>query len=91
MMNFDFVLIDLYSQRKAIYHYVDGWSKELILAWMCQYGSITKHTHQIANEASWENYAFIPSCGSGLIAAFHFTDPTIDGEQAEQLQVIMMR
>jgi hypothetical protein len=40
MMNFDFVLIDLFSQRAAINRYVDGWSKEAILAWMSQYGSV---------------------------------------------------
>lgn len=91
MMNLNFILIDLYSQRKAVYRYVEWWSREQILAWMCQYGVVTQHTHQLASGATWENYGFIPSCGSGLIAAFHFVDLTTNIEQDERLQVIMVR
>jgi len=45
MMNLNFVLIDLYAQREAVYGYVDGWSKEQILAWMCQYGGVLFHAY----------------------------------------------
>jgi hypothetical protein len=36
----DFVLIDLYSQRKAVSNHVEGWSLSAVLDWMGQYGEI---------------------------------------------------
>jgi hypothetical protein len=40
MCRHDFVLIDLYSQRKAVSRYVEGWSKAKILTWLGQYGEV---------------------------------------------------
>jgi hypothetical protein len=75
-MNFDFVLIDLYSQREAILRYVEGWSKQAVLAWMCQYGLITKP--YTPNEWFQDHYLFTPFCCAGLLTAFTFEgDPSI--------------
>ena len=70
-MNFDFVLIDLYSQRQAVNRYVEGWSKEDILAWMGQYGLVTFLPH--LKHESWEHYTLTPACCSSLVSAFYFS------------------
>lgn len=42
----DFVLIDLRSQDDAFWQHVKGWTKQEILTWLSQCGTVTPHpTH----------------------------------------------
>jgi hypothetical protein len=65
----DFVLIDLRSQANAVWRYVDGWTKQEILAWLSKRGTITTHpTHP-------DSYWF--QSNLGIETCFRLT---VDGE-----------
>ena len=70
-----FVLIDLYSQRKAVNRYVRGWSRDEILAWLNQHGTVTERSSHPA--IPYKQYVF-ESFGFGLAFVFNFDgDPAV--------------
>jgi hypothetical protein len=60
----DFVLIDLFSQRKEVLAYVQNWTATDILDWMKQHGTVVKMT----NSTDDHRYGFISH--SGLFTGF---------------------
>jgi hypothetical protein len=72
----DFTLIDLYSQRQAVNRYVRGWSRDEILAWLNQHGTVTEHWSHPA--ITYKQYVFEPFACRGLAVVFNFDgDPSI--------------
>ena len=74
MKMFDFVLIHLESQRRAVAEYVKGWKPEDVLNWMQQFGTVDEILHSYGG-ITYKTYGFISI--SGLFTAFFFTE---DGE-----------
>lgn len=64
----EFILIDLYSQRNEVVHYVSDWSVDEILSWLRCYGSVKEPTpeHNI--------YIFSSVIGIGLYCPFYFDE-----------------
>jgi hypothetical protein len=72
----EFVLIDLYSQRHAVLHCVHGLSKEDILMWLGQHGSVAEIP--LREMTPWQRYVFESFCCPGLRTVFSF-----DGDPAK--------
>jgi hypothetical protein len=64
----DFILVDLYSQRKEIAEYVHDWKVSEILEWMKQYGTVA----ELDNPHGDKLYSFTSQGGEQT--AFRFTD-----------------
>jgi hypothetical protein len=76
MMTFDFVLIDLYSQRHAVLGCVKGLSKEDVLVWLGQHGMVTAIS--LRGMPPQQQYVFESFCCPGLRTVFSF-----DGDPAK--------
>lgn len=46
----DFLLIDLYAQRKEVLIHVQGWNTSDILQWMKQHGTVTEFIDSYGNK-----------------------------------------
>ena len=64
----DFVLVDLYGQRKAVLQFIKDMSEGEVLAWMSQYG----YVRHIPMPYDAKAYSFISS--SGAKSAFRFDE-----------------
>jgi hypothetical protein len=71
-----FTLIDLYTQREIVNRYIAGWSRDIILEWLSQYGIVTETAYRPYPD--WKRYWFEPYWHYGLGVIFTFDgDPAI--------------
>ena len=66
----DFVLIDLFSQGRAVQRYVRAWSKVEVLVWLQHWGRLDRWQHP----GFPETYVFHSWCGQ--VTAFILEDET---------------
>jgi hypothetical protein len=70
---YDFVLIDLYSQRRAVNRFIANWSKTEILTWICRFGLVT-----LQGNSGLDIYVFNPTCCYWLYTTFWFKEDVDD-------------
>jgi hypothetical protein len=39
----EFVVTDLYSQKREVENHVQGWTEEAVLSWLCCYGDVYEY------------------------------------------------
>lgn len=69
----DFVVIDLGSQARAVGHYVQGWPRSQILAWLRQFGEVTYEPY--FSQPGVAHYSFVSRCGRS--SGFWFEGDTL--------------
>jgi hypothetical protein len=65
----DFVLIDLYSQARAVQQHIQNWTKEEILDWLSFFGRIV-----IIEDELPIRFVFVPNVNDQLWTPFYFTE-----------------
>jgi hypothetical protein len=64
----NFLLLDLTTQVSEVNRYTKGWTKEALISWLFQYGSVKKIVHPNDNNL----YVFFSS--AGVITGFRITE-----------------